>query len=96
MNVNYHPEVMADLSGAYNYYRDIHPELGTGFIEEYRNALAFVKSDPLVMRTFYNNDRRVMLKRFKSFAVIYEVLENEILIKAVADLRRKPYFWENR
>lgn len=96
MKVRFHPEVMADLSGSYNYYSDIHPELGVGFIEEYRNALGFVKRDPLVMRTFYKNDRRVMLKRFKSFAVIYEVLEDEILVKAVADLRRKPHFWENR
>jgi hypothetical protein len=36
------------------------------------------------------------LKRFKSFALVYEVLDSEIRIKAVADLRRKPYFWSER
>lgn len=96
MKVSYHPEVKADLRGSYDYYSEIDPELGLGFIAEYRKALAFVKREPLVMRTFYKNDRRVLLKRFKTFAVIYEVLEDEIRIKAVADLRRKPYFWSER
>jgi len=49
-----------------------------------------------VMRTFYKNDRRMPLKRFKSFALVYEVLDSEIRIKAVADLRREPYFWSER
>ncbi|MFT5623412.1 MAG: hypothetical protein ACI9FZ_001349 [Bacteroidia bacterium] len=61
-----------------------------------KKALAFVKREPLVMGIFYANDRRVPLKRFKSFALVYEVLEDEIRIKAVADLRRKPYFWSAR
>ncbi len=72
------------------------PELGSSFIEEYQKALAFVRREPLVMRTFYGNDRRMPLKRFKSFALVYEVFEDEIRIKAVADLRRKPYFWSVR
>lgn len=96
MKVSFHPEVKADLRGSYDYYRGIDPELGRGFIEEYRKALAFVKCDPLVMRIFYKNDRRMPLKRFKSFALVYEVLDSEIRIKAVADLRRKPYFWSER
>ena len=96
MKISYHPEVKADLRGSYNYYRKIDSELGLGFIAEYRKALALVKREPLVMRTFYKNDRRVLFKRFKAFAVIYEVLEDEIRIKAVADLRRKPYFWLER
>jgi hypothetical protein len=96
MKVSFHPEVKADLRGSYDYYREIDPELGIGFIEEYRKALAFVKRDPLVMRTFYKNDRRMPLKRFKSFALVYEVLDTEIRVKAVADLRRKPYFWSER
>jgi len=36
------------------------------------------------------------LERFKTFVLIYEELESEIRIKAVADLRRKPYFWSAR
>lgn len=57
MKVSFHPDVKADLRGSYDYYRGIDPELAFGFIEEYRKALSFVKRDPLVMRTFYKNDR---------------------------------------
>lgn len=96
MRVSFHPEAKSDLRGSYEYYRGIDPELARGFIEEYRKALAFVKGDPLVMRTFYKNDRRVLLKRFKTFALIYEVIDAEIRVKAVADLRREPYFWSER
>jgi hypothetical protein len=84
------------LRGQYEYYREIDPELGLSFIEEYQKALGFVKRDPLVMRVFYKNERRMPLKRFKTFALVYEVLEDEIRIKAVAELRRKPYFWSDR
>ena len=96
MKISFHPEVKADLRGYCGYYRDIDPELGISFIEEYRIALSFLKRDPLVMRIFYKNDRRVPMKRFKSFAVVYEVLEDSIIVKAVADLRRKPYYWKER
>lgn len=96
MKLSFHPEVKADLLGQYEYYREIDPALGVSFIEEYQKAVAFVKCDPLAMRIFYKNERRMPLKRFKSFALIYEVLDSEIRIKAVADLRRKPYFWSAR
>lgn len=96
MKLSFHPEVKADLRGQYEYYCDIDPELGASFIEEYQQALGFVKSEPLVMRIFYKNERRMPLRRFKTFALIYEVREDEIRIKAVADLRRKPHFWSDR
>ncbi len=96
MKLSFHPEVKADLRGQYEYYREIDSELGQSFIEEYLKALAFVKREPLAMHIFYKNDRRMPLKRFKSFALVYEVLEDEIHVKAVADLRRKPYFWSAR
>ena len=96
MKFSFHPEVKADLRGQYEFYREIDAELGLSFIEEYQKALGFVKRDPLVMRAFYKNERRMPLKRFKTFALVYEVLEDEIRIKAVADLRRKPYFWSDR
>ena len=78
MRLSFHPEVKTDLRGQYDYYSGIDPELGVSFIEEYQKALSFVQRDPMVMRTFYKNDRRVPLARFKSFALIYEVLKDEI------------------
>ena len=96
MKLSFHPKVKTDLRSQYEYYCEINPELGVSFIEAYKKALVFVKRDPLVMRIFYKNDRKMPLERFKSFALIYEVLENEIHIKAVANLRRKPYFWSTR
>jgi hypothetical protein len=96
MKLSFHPEVKADLCAQYEYYHAIDSELGLSFISEYRKALAFVKRQPLVMRIFYKNDRRVHLKRFKSCALVYEVLEDEIRVKAVADLRRKPNYWSAR
>lgn len=96
MKLSFHPEAKTDLGGQYEYYHEIDPELGSSFIEEYQKALAFVKSEPLVMRIFYKNDRRMPLKRFKTFALVYEVLEDEVRIKAVVDLRRRPYSWSAR
>ena len=33
--------------------------------------------------SWHKNDRKVTLKRFKSFALVYEVLDDEIRVKAV-------------
>lgn len=96
MKVSFHPEVKADLRGSYLHYRGIDPDLGRDFIAEYRKALAFVEKEPLVMRKFHESDWRVFFNRFKSYALVYEVLDSEILVKAVADLRRKPFFWSER
>ena len=96
MKLSFHPEVKVDLRSQYEYYCEIDSELGLSFIEEYQKALSFIKREPLAMRIFHDNDRRMPMKRFKSFALVYEVLENEICIKAVANLRRKPYFWSGR
>ena len=96
MKLSFHPDVKVDLRGQFEYYHEIDSELGLSFIEEYRAALAFVKSEPLAMRIFCSNDRKMPFKRFKSFALVYEVGDEEIRIKAVADLRRKPYFWLDR
>lgn len=96
MKLSFHPEVINDLRGHFTYYSEIDPELGLGFIEAYRDALDFVKRAPLTMRTFYKNERRMPFKRFKSIALIYEVVGGEVCIKAVADLRRRPHFWSIR
>lgn len=61
-------------------YREIDPELGVSFIEEYQKALAFVKGEPLVMR---------ILTAMTGAVQEYEVHEDEIRIKAVAV---PPYF----
>lgn len=81
MKLSFHPEVKADLSGQYEYYREIDPELGLSFIEEYQKALGFVKREPLVMRIFYKNERRIPLKRFKTFAIVYEVSKMKSVLR---------------
>ena len=59
MKLSFHPEVKTDLSRQYAYYREIDLELGLSFIEEYQKALRFIKREPLAMRTFYKNERRM-------------------------------------
>ena len=87
MKLSFHPEVKADLCDQYEYYHAIDSELGLSFISEYLKALAFVKRQPLVMRIFYKNDRRVHLKRFKSCALFtmclkmkYELKRSQIFV----------------
>ena len=62
-------------------------------MEEYRVGLQRVTDHATVYRRFYRDNRKVILERFDSYAIVYEVWPELIYIKAVADLRRKPLYY---
>jgi len=96
MEIKFNPKVYEDLEHEFNYYRTIEPELGQGFIQDYENTLSLVERDCLRVRTFYKENRKVNFKRFKKFAIVFEVTQQQLYIKAVCDLRKKPFYWKNR
>lgn len=69
--------------------------LGAEFIDEFDHALELVASNPHPGPHFEGETRRKLLRRFP-FQIIYEVSADEVLVIAVAHLRKKPGYWRGR
>ncbi len=95
IHVKFHPEVKEDLAEAVCYYEKEEMGCGEKFLIEYDNTLQKIFKHSGVYRRFYHESRRLNLVRFP-FAIVYECSGQSIYIKAVAALRKKPYFWRER
>jgi plasmid stabilization system protein ParE len=85
----------AELLKEVSYYSAIRPELGSRFeravAEAIRNAVA--KPERGAPRS--KNTRRWLVKGFP-FGIIYRASGDEVLIAAVAHLRRRSDYWVSR
>lgn len=69
--------------------------LGAEFIDEFDHALRLIASNPHLGPHFEGESRRKLLRRFP-FQIIYEIGTDEVLVIAVAHLRKKPGYWRGR
>ena len=74
--------------------------LGDDFLDELANALKQVEDDPkrfpiLETITSAKQYRRCRLARFPYF-IIFEILESEMVVLAVAHSKRRPNYWRRR
>jgi plasmid stabilization system protein ParE len=95
MEVRFLQIAQAELDDAVYYYNSESPGLGYEFLLEVLSALERIKSFPEAWHPFTENARRCRTRRFP-YGIIYQILENEVLIVAVAHLHRKPEFWRER
>ena len=77
------------------YYNAESPGLGTKFIVEVVKSLERIQQFPEAWHPFTQNARRCQIRRF-TYGIIYQILEKEILIVAIANLHRKPDYWIKR
>ena len=89
----------AEATEAASWYDDQSIGLGELFLAEYAAALSAVEVAPLRFGLLETEPagrfRRCILRRFP-YAVIFEVLSEEILVLAVAHTSRQPGYWRDR
>lgn len=84
-----------EMDEAFEYYEFEQTNLGYRFINEVKNALQRIISFPDAWQKITINTHRCLVKNFP-FGIIYEIRADKILIIAVANLHRKPNYWQNR
>jgi mRNA-degrading endonuclease RelE of RelBE toxin-antitoxin system len=84
-----------ELDKAVKYYNTESFGLGDEFLLEIVRTLERIKLFPNAWHPFSENTKRCRLHRFP-YGVIYEILETEILIVAIAHLHREPDYWKDR
>ncbi len=95
MNFVFHPEAERELNSAVEHYEHIQPGLGLLFLEEAYAAVERICAYPQAWARLSKLTRRCLTQRFP-YGVIYQLLNDQILILAVAHLNRIPGYWSER
>lgn len=89
------PKAEIDLNDAVDYYETCQPGLGTDFLLEVHQTVARIVEYPDGWIEVSPNCRRCLTNRFP-YELIYTIVDNSILILAVANQHRHPDFWKSR
>ena len=100
MRVRLHPGAAADLTSAGDWYDLQVPGLGADLADELDRALDAIAERPLTWPLWPGiggavGVRRFLLARFP-FAVGYVVEGSDVVVLAIAHLRRRPGYWAGR
>lgn len=87
-----------EMEDAADYYESCRDGLGARFLFEVRRAFSFIEESPQAGASVLHSRvpegvRRILLDSFP-YAVVY--VEPELVVVAVAHLRRRPAYWALR
>ena len=89
------PEAAAELQCIVGDYEAAVPGLGVRFRQELKHACAAIVTNPLLWREREGGWRRVNLPGFPYY-IAYVIIDEVILVLAVAHAKRHPDYWKNR
>lgn len=95
MKYFFHPEAEIEFNKAIDYYEECNQNLGLEFATEIYMTIQRILNFPKAWQILDSDIRRCLTNRFP-YGVIYYEKNNEIVILAVMQLNRKPYYWKNR
>jgi hypothetical protein len=95
MKFHFHPDADAEFDKAVEYYEQCQSGLGLEFAEEVYAAIARITEYPDAWTPLSKNTRRCLINRFP-YGVIYQVKTNDLRIIAIANLQRRPGYWNER
>jgi plasmid stabilization system protein ParE len=95
MRFYFHPAAEREFDEAVGYYEQQQHGLGIDLAKEVYSAIARVMQFPESSPILSKNSRRCLVNRFP-YGIIYQVKGEMLRIVAVANLHRKPDYWEER
>lgn len=95
MNFSFHTAARLEFLEAIGYYEDCREGLGLEFAQEVYKSIDQLTHFPQAWSQLSEDTRRCLTPRFP-YGLIYQILDDEILIIAVTQLNRKPGYWNER
>jgi hypothetical protein len=95
MPIEFFPEAEQEMIEAALYYQSLSSGLGNEFLAAVERAVHSIATSPQTWPILEGDLRRRLIKRFP-FGILYRIEPDEILIVAVAHLRKKPGYWKKR
>ena len=85
-----------EFTAAVRGYEEQRPGLGGEFFDAVVHATSLIQAQPEIGALSPDRrTRRVLVQRFP-YQVVYRLSEDEIVIVAIAHLKRKPGYWRKR
>ena len=95
MTIKFHSEARKEFFEAADYYEEQVVGLGDDFIDEVEKVLDVIEQQPASGMKITKTERRFLVSRFP-YGIIYSIEEDQIIVLAVMNLRRKPGYWKLR
>ena len=95
MDIRFLDVAQRELDEAVEYYNTESRGLGDQFLLEVLRTLERIRQYPEAWHPFIQNTRRCQTRRFPN-GVVYQILESELLVIAIAHLHREPGYWQDR
>ncbi len=93
--VSFHPMAEGELNDAANYYNAQSLGLGNTFLDEVQRAVDQILEHPEAAPLVNRLVRRKLIPRFP-YGVMYSITPDSIRILAIANLKRRPFYWRGR
>jgi toxin ParE1/3/4 len=90
------PEAEEEIDAASRWYQLISSELGEDFLRAVDEAFASIQQNPVQYQIIHGNMRRVTLRRFTAYRLMYVVVDQEIVVLGCIHGRRNPKRWQDR
>jgi len=94
-HVTFHELAEQELLDAAHYYENQSAGLGFAFLEEIEHAVAQICEHPESTYQISPLVRRKIVRRFP-YSIMYSVQDDRIRILAIANQRRRPFYWRGR
>ena len=89
-------EAREEFGAAVRWYEEQHPGLGGEFFDAVVHATSLIQDQPEIGTLSRDRrTRRVLVQRFP-YQVVYRLSADEIVIVAIAHLKRRPGYWRKR
>jgi toxin ParE1/3/4 len=90
-------EASAEFTDAVRWYEERRPGLGGEFFDAVSMTIEFVAAGPEIGAALSagGGERRLLVPRFP-YQVVYRLTSSDVVIVALAHLRRRPGYWKNR
>ena len=95
MKFHFHPDAHVEFDKAVEYYEERQFGLGLEFAEEVYAGIARIIKYPDASTPMSKNTRRCLISRFP-YGIIYQVKTGDVRIIAIANLQRRPGYWNKR
>ncbi len=93
--VSIHELAEFELNDATVFLESEREGLGSRFLSAFEAALAHIRKHPEASQIVIKDIRRKGLKRFP-YSILYSIKPDRIRILAVANQRRRPFYWRGR
>ena len=95
MRFEFHPEALQEYLQAATWYSKREAGLALGFVESVEDAIQRILDAPKRWRIIDQDIRRCLTRVF-SYAILYTIEVDYVLIVAVMHCSREPGYWKRR